>query len=129
MERRLLLAIVLTFIVLTAYQWLVPTIPPAPAGAPASAGTQPAQAPGAVPQPPAATAQPAAPVPTPVETIQADTTARSVTVDNGVVRAVFSNRGATLSAWQLTGYEGSGGQVVDLVPHDVPADQPRPFSL
>ena len=31
MERRLLLAIVLTFVVLTAYQWLVPMSQPAPA--------------------------------------------------------------------------------------------------
>ena len=37
MERRLLLAIVLTFIVLTAYQWLIPT-QPVPATQPAAAG-------------------------------------------------------------------------------------------
>jgi len=52
-----------------------------------------------------------------------------VTVDNGVVRAVFSNRGATLAAWELLRYAGPNGRPVDLVPHDVPADQPKPFSL
>ena len=132
MERRLLLAIVLTFIVLTVYQWLVPmqqapiTQQPAPAGTQAPA-VQPAPAPA-----PAQAATPAvvpsAPVAT-VETVKADTAERSVTVENGVVRAVFSNRGATLAAWELLRYAGPDGRPVDLVPHDVPADQPKPFSL
>ncbi len=52
-----------------------------------------------------------------------------MTVDNGVVRAVFSNRGATLAAWELLRYLGPDGKPVDLVPHDVPANQPKPFSL
>ena len=104
MERRLLLAIVLTFVVLTAYQWLVPTPQPAPAtqtAAPdatvpdsaAASGHYSAAAtsrPSTGPEPPAA-----------VETVQADTAERTMTVDNGVVRAVFSNRGATLMAWEL----------------------------
>ena len=73
----------------------------------------------------------AAPPPPPaaVETVRADTAERTVTVDNGVVRAVFSNRGATLAAWELLNYAGPNGRPVDLVPHDVPADQPKPFSL
>ena len=129
MERRLLLAIVLTFIVLTAYQWMVPTVPVAPAQAPVAGGSGPAPEPAGAPPPPAVAAQTPSQAPPPVETLQADTAERSITVDNGLVRAVFSNRGATLTAWQLAGYEGSGGQRVDLVPHDVPADQPRPFSL
>ena len=64
-----------------------------------------------------------------METVRADTAERTVTVDNGVVRAVFSNRGATLAAWELLRYAGADGRPVDLVPHDVPADQPKPFSL
>ena len=42
---------------------------------------------------------------------------------------MFSNRGATLAAWELLSYMGPDGKPVDLVPHDVPADQPKPFSL
>ena len=132
MERRLLLAIVLTFVVLTAYQWLVPM--PQPVPVPATQTTTPsAAAPTA--QSPTATATPTpAPVtppatPDPIETLQADTTERTITLDNGVVRAVFSNRGATLAAWELSNYTGAGGKPVDLVPHDVPANQPKPFSL
>jgi YidC/Oxa1 family membrane protein insertase len=130
MERRLLLAIVLTFVVLTAYQWLVPTPQPAPAtqtaapGAAAPAVQQPASTP--APTPPVVT--PLAPAET-VETVKADTTERTITVDNGVVRAAFSNRGATLAAWALSNYSGAGGTPVDLVPHDVPPGQPKPFSL
>jgi YidC/Oxa1 family membrane protein insertase len=127
MERRLLLAIVLTFVVLTVYQWLVPT-PQAPALVQPTAVPD---GPAAAGQPPAATPAPVAPPTpalTPIDTIQADTEERTIAVDNGLVRAVFSNRGATLSAWQLSGYLADG-KPVDLVPHDVPADQPKPFSL
>ena len=46
----------------------------------------------------------------PVETVQADTAERTITVDNGLVRAVFSNRGATLSAWELLELHGPGRQ-------------------
>jgi YidC/Oxa1 family membrane protein insertase len=130
MERRLLLAIVLTFVVLTAYQWLVPTpqvpVPQsAPAGTPAPIAQQPPPAAGA---PPPSAATPPAPVET-VEAVKGDTAERAVVVENGVVRAVFSNRGATLAAWELLAYAGPDGRPVDLVPHDVPADQPKPFSL
>ncbi len=135
MERRLLLAIVLTFVVLTAYQWLVPMSQPAPVTqTPATqtptpdAATPPAQSPAqsAAPPPPASTT-PEPPVA--VEAIQADPAERTITVDNGVVRAVFSNRGATLVAWELLTYLGPDGKPVDLVPHDVPPNQPKPFSL
>ncbi len=130
MERRLLLAIVLTFVVLTAYQWLVPSPSPAPAQPPAAAD---AKAPAAQPASPGAEQTPpgvTAPTPVPaVETVRADTAERSITVDNGAVRAVFSNRGATLVAWELANYRGPDGKPVDLVPHDLPPNQPKPFSL
>ena len=128
MERRLLLAIVLTFVVLTVYQWMVPVPPRPPAEQTAtSSPATPATTPAVKPQAPAATPVPAPAAP--VETLRADTTARTITVDNGLVHAVFSNRGATLSAWELAGYQAPDGRPVDLVPHDVPTDQPKPFSL
>jgi YidC/Oxa1 family membrane protein insertase len=129
MERRLLLAIVLTFVVLTAYQWLVPMQQaPMTQTAPPAATAQPPQASTASPAPaPPVVTTPAPPVQ--VDTVQADTAERTVTIENGVVRAVFSNRGATLTAWELLTYAGPDGRPVDLVPHDVPANQPKPFSL
>jgi YidC/Oxa1 family membrane protein insertase len=130
MERRLLLAIALTFIVLTAYQWLVPAPQPA-----APSSTPDATAPAAAPQ--SAGASSPAPAPTPAEPaplpavapVKADTAERTITVENGLVRAVFSNRGATLVAWELPTYSGPDGRPVDLVPQDVPPNQPKPFSL
>ena len=135
MERRLLLAILLTFVVLTAYQWMLPKPPPLPpqpsggTGAASSAAARPAQngaAPAATPQPP------------PVETLVADTAEKTVTVENGVVRAVFSNRGGTLVSWQLIAaypdqrglkYHDEAGRSVDLVPHNLPPEAPKPFAL
>ena len=134
MERRLLLAIVLTFVVLTAYQWLVPGVPPpGPAlSGPSSTSAPSAQAPNPTPDAPPVTTPSSPsepPVSAPIETIRGDAAERTVTVDNGLVRAVFSNRGATLSAWHLALYQGPDGKPVDLVPHDLPANQPKPFSL
>ena len=129
MERRLLLAIVLTFVVLTAYQWLMPSPPPAPTKPPATAD---AKAPAAQQASPGAEPAPAVTTPPPVpavETVRADTAERSITVDNGAVRAVFTNRGATLVSWELANYRGPDGKPVDLVPHDLPPNQPKPFSL
>src|SRR5688572_12401395 len=123
MERRLLLAIVLTFIVLTAYQWLVPMsqpVPPTQTAAPGPTPVAPTAQPetGATPTPTVTPTPPLAP-PAAVETVQADTAERTITVDNGVVRAVFSNRGATISAWELLDYMGPDGKPVDLIPHDI----------
>jgi YidC/Oxa1 family membrane protein insertase len=128
MERRLLLAIALTFFVLTAYQWLVPTPPATPAATPGAnvPAAQQSSTSATAAQAPAVTAPAAAP---PVETVKADAAERTIAVENGVVRAVFSNRGATLVAWELPNYQGPDGKPVDLVPHDIPANQPKPFSL
>jgi YidC/Oxa1 family membrane protein insertase len=126
MERRLLLAFALTLLVLTVYQWMLPRPPAAPAQDSAvPAGTT--NVSGAAS--PAPSTAPAAPPLPPVETVLADTTEKTVSVENGVVHAVFSNRGATLNNWQLTQYRDNAGRPLDLVPHDVPVDSPRPFSL
>jgi YidC/Oxa1 family membrane protein insertase len=129
MERRLLIAILLTFVVLTVYQWLLPVAPP-PAtkpttqGAPPAATTTPAAT--TSPSPPAAESPPPS---APVETVRADTSERTITVDNGLVRAVFSNQSATLRSWQLAHYHDAAGKPLDLVPQDLPASAPKPFSL
>jgi YidC/Oxa1 family membrane protein insertase len=120
MERRLLIAILLVFVVLTAYQWMLPA-PPPPA-APTPAQTQPQGA----PQTPVSEAPP---VLAPVETVLADNVERTVVIDNGLVRAEFSNRGATLTSWRLKQYHDAEGQPLDLVPHELPANQPKPLSL
>jgi YidC/Oxa1 family membrane protein insertase len=129
MERRLLIAILLTFLVLTGYQWLMPTTAPKPAAKPSSSpggAASSATSTGSGTQ--SATGAATATLPA-VETVIADTAERMIAIDNGVVHAVFTNRGGTLVSWQLTQYRNSTGKPVDLVPHDVPASEVRPFSL
>ena len=124
-QRRLLLAIFLTFLVLMGYQWLLPQ-PPTPQDATNPAASTPAPS-----QSAPAPAEVAAPPPAlpPVEALVADAAERTVTVENGLVRAAFSNRGATLTNWWLSQYQDNAGQPLDLVPQDVPATTPKPFSL
>ena len=132
MERRLLLAILLTFLVLTVYQWMLPKAPPTqtPATSPAattSSGTgAPSSSPTALATDQAASSAPALP---PVQTVVADTTEKTIVVENGVVRAAFSNRGANIASWQLVQYRDNAGNPLELVPRDLPADAARPFSL
>jgi YidC/Oxa1 family membrane protein insertase len=137
MEKRVLLAVTLSFLVLFAYQSLV--VPPAPEPQPAPAQTAPMDAtrPATVAEPPAAPgavpAQPAAPatpeVATATEVRVADATERQVEVHTPEVRGVFTNRGAELVRWELRQFLTEQGAPVDLVPANLPADAPRTFGL
>jgi len=130
MERRLLLAILLTFLVLTVYQWLLPKAPPGPPQSQTAASN--AGTPGTSADTPAAATpqqQPPAPQLPAVETVLSDAAEKTVTVENGVVRAVFSNRGAVLKSWQLSSYRDGSGQPLDLVPHGLPDSTAKPFAL
>src|SRR4030095_5909973 len=129
MERRVLLAVILSFIVLYAYQAIF--VPPAP--------RRPAPATAAPPSPAnqatVTSPVPVEPMPTPVvalpavATVTGETGERDIVVDTTTVRAVLTNRGARLKSWQLKQYLGDGGKPVDLVPTSIPADQPLPFSF
>jgi YidC/Oxa1 family membrane protein insertase len=133
MEKRVLLAVTLSFLVLFAYQSLV--VPPAPdteRTAPAPAAPLDAARPAGVAEPPdAATPVPAAPAPRaePAEARIADSAPREIVVSSAEVRAVFTNRGAELVSWQLNHFVNERGEPVDLVPADVPAESPRSFAL
>ncbi len=116
MERRVLLAISLSFLVLFLYQSLVPPpvepptqTAPQPAGAPSPAAS------GASPTTNPATLTPATPIPV-VAAVQADEREREFVVTTADVEAVFTNRGARLRHWRLRGYRSAAGTVLDLVP-------------
>lgn len=149
MQRRVLLAFLLSFLVLYAYQALfVPTPPPnrgapggpsavdavprpAPASEPfATGGAAPDTAPIAGLTPAAARAGPAeadAPEGPPVVAAEA---VESIVVESDALRAVFTNRGAALVSWQLPRYlDESSGEPVDLVPRDLPPQEPSPFNV
>ncbi len=116
MERRVLIAISLSFLVLFLYQSLVPPpVEPPTQTATQPAGAPPAAASGAAPSTNPATLTPATPVPV-VAAVQADEREREFVVTTADVEAVFTNRGARLRHWRLRGYRSAAGAVVDLVP-------------
>jgi YidC/Oxa1 family membrane protein insertase len=135
MEKRVFLAIFLSFIVLAVYQsYFAPPpiepVPPQPAATTTTApGTPPPAAAGGGPPPgePVETAPP--PAPPMAAPLVADTEARDIVVDTAAVRAVFSTRGGVLTSWKLKQYLHNG-EPLELVPHDVPdAEARRPFSI
>ena len=120
MERRVLVAVFLSFLVLYAYQaFLVPPPPPAQPQAPA-----PVPAPGAEP-----VAEPPSPAAPPAAVVFGDATEREIVVETSTVEATLSNRGGRILHWRLKNYRDSLGELMDLVPSDLPPDQPTPFSL
>jgi YidC/Oxa1 family membrane protein insertase len=138
MERRVLLAIFLAFLVLYVWQALFvkPVPKPGTAGnAPAATGspvagrstaspTPPAAAPGAALTPEAPLAVPAAPA---AKALVGETNERDVRVETRSVIAVFTNKGARLKSWRLKRYLDHQGQPQELVENTT--NQPLPFSL
>ena len=135
MERRVLFAIFLCFLVLYLWQALVVKPVPKPVAgtpttsAPAAGG---AQATGAPPSPatsggvkPTPEAAPAVPV-APAAPVVADPAERDVRLETDNVIAVFTNRGARLKSWKLKHYLNKQKQPQELVESDL---EPLPFSL
>jgi YidC/Oxa1 family membrane protein insertase len=128
MERRVLLAISLSFAVLFLYQALL--VPPAPVDPP-----PPSPAPESVPAAPVAGSAVSGPVPvapTPVvatETVHGDTEERVITVESSVVRATFTNRGGRVTSWVLKPYRNADGTPLDLVANVSMSDREIPFSI
>ncbi len=104
MEKRVLLAIFLSFLVLYIYQSYV-VKPSAPGARPKPAATSQAEAPTASTQPaappPVAQQAPSAP---PAATLVGEQAERDIVVETAAVRAVFTNRGAELKSWELKRY-------------------------
>ena len=135
MERRVLFAIFLCFLVLYFWQALVVKPVPKPAAGPnqttaagtaqgPGAATPPSSAPtGAIPTPEAPPAVPTAPAAAPVV---GDTAERDIRVETQNVIAEFTNRGGRLKSWKLKHYLDKEKQPQELVDNQV---QPLPFSL
>jgi YidC/Oxa1 family membrane protein insertase len=127
MERRVLLAISLSFLVLFAYQtYFAPK--PAPgnsSAAPAPPAVTPSSTGAAAAVPPVAD-----PVPPPATVDEGESAEREIVVETRSVRAVFTNRGARIKHWQLKHYLNDAGQALDLVPDAEAVNQALlPFSL
>jgi len=127
-ERRLLLAVALSLLVLTAYQLMFAPPPPAPPR-PAAGGAvaSPSAAAGVPPPPPAVppAASPAVP-PTPAPTV-ADAKERRVEVQGEDATLAFTNRGARLVSWRLERYRDARGRPEEMV-QTVPG-APRPLDI
>ncbi len=125
-QRRMLLAAVLSAAVMGAYIYLAPR-PDRPVPAPAPA----AEVPG-----PAAVADESDPVKAPAEeqtsaapeTLEASSE-RTVTVETDAYTVEFSNRGAVVKSWTLKDYKDAVGNPLDLV-HQAGAERHgRPFRI
>lgn len=128
MEKRVFLAIALSLLVLTGYQYFFPSTPPPVATvAPAAAPEAGASAPAATSVGSAAT--PAAPVAAPFVPTPVDPSAREIVVETDSIRAVFSTQGAVLKHWFLKKHFDNYRQPLDLIPVQVPAGFAKPFSL
>jgi len=133
MEKRLLLAFSLFFLLFYGYQVLVlrPAADRAKREAAATSAASPSNtAPGgaaAVEQQPAAPSP--APVSAPAAPLVAEQSERDIVVETRTVRAVFTNRGARLKSWKLKSYLDLQNRPQELVPTYLNAGEPRPFDL
>ena len=128
MERRVLLAVFLAFLVI--YVWQALFVKP-----------QPRQQPGAPPAAQTAStpvAQPAANIPSglvptaaapPSDSVLGEATEREIAVETPNIRATLTNRGGRLKSYRLKRYLDYQGQPVELTVPELAASQPLPFSL
>src|SRR6185295_2443555 len=133
MEKRVLLAVVLSFVVLTVFRAYLPApkrVTSAPVAASSASPAEPvaaaqtsASAPNGAAAPP-----PSAPAATSAATV-AESAEREIVVTTNLVRAVFSNRGGVLTHWTLLKYADHEGKPADLIPAGLPPTMARPFAL
>lgn len=130
MERRVLLAIVLAFLVLYVWQALFVKPAPKPATTTISTNSTTVPAPTTAVKPAPAVANTAAPPKstTPLATaLVAATAERDVTIETRDVIAVFTNRGARLKSWRLKQHLNSQKEPQELV--EQTGTHALPFSL
>ena len=131
MERRVFIAVLLSFAVLYGYQALfVPATKSTPPGSAASGDT--AGAPAAqsgTPASQATTAESSASQPAAAEAVVGENAPREIVVETRDAEIVLTNQGARVVHWRLKGYKDPKGAPVDLVPSDLPATEVTPFSL
>ncbi len=135
MERRVLVSIFLSFLVIYVWQaiFFKPVKKPAPStatGTTIGATTESPTAPLTVtssPSPsPERRPEPSPPIPT---AVVGEARERNIRVETEDVIAVFTNRGARLKSWRLKSYGDARKEPLELVAQSLQAEQPLPFSL
>jgi YidC/Oxa1 family membrane protein insertase len=126
-DRRLLLAIALSLLVLTGYQLLF--APPPPKAPPSPAASASAAAPVAAAPSPAGPPLAASPAPATARPVaqEADDRERRVEANGPHMMLAFSNRGARLISWTLPSFRNSNGEVEEMV--TTAPGAPRPLDL
>jgi YidC/Oxa1 family membrane protein insertase len=132
MEKRVIIAVILSFLVLYLYQAMFVPKPVQKPKAVQSELARGSAAPGAA-QPEGGTPAVAAEAVATGATaggaaVVTDTDVRDVPIDADTLHAVFSNRGAVLTRWQLKRYKDKAGKLVDLVPQSLPGAA-KPFEI
>jgi YidC/Oxa1 family membrane protein insertase len=137
MEKRLILAIVLSFLVLMGYQHFVvkpnkpnvapPVTPSATSTAPAVPGTAGAAQENRQAAP--AETKPAPAVPAPDLGAVAGQAETDVVVETSLYKAVWTNKGGVLKSWKLKNHKNSLKEDLDLVPAMAREIGRYPFSL
>ena len=121
MEKKLLLAAALSLAVLLLWEKLVPKPAPPPSKAiPTTAAAPPTKAPEAA----ASTPEPPRALPAPV----AATAETLTTLDDGLIRATFSNRGAAMTSLVLLRHTDEKKKPLELV-RALPPPAPKPLAL
>jgi YidC/Oxa1 family membrane protein insertase len=132
MERRVLVAIFLAFLVLYVWQALfVKPVPKSASGTAVATDVTAATSPINAAQPPAAAArstEPPKPSASSATALVATTSERDVRIETRDVIAVFTNRGARLKSWRLKHYPNQQRQPQELVEEQI-GTQSLPFSL
>jgi YidC/Oxa1 family membrane protein insertase len=125
MERRVLIAIFLSFIVLYGYQAFV--VKPVPKPVPGTPAAQTAKTSAAAEPAGSAARAVVAPAPS-AATLVGDSAERDIRIETRDVIAVFTNRGARLKSWRLKKYLDQERKPQELVENQL-ASQPLPFTL
>lgn len=133
MERRVLLAIFLCFLVLYAWQafFVKPVPKPAPGQSASSGAIIAPEAAAPTAAVPAGAVTPDAPQPTATDAAALITEAgeRDVRLETPQVVATFTNRGGRLKSWRLKNYHDANNAPLELVTTELAASHPLPFSL
>jgi YidC/Oxa1 family membrane protein insertase len=134
MERRVLIAVFLCFLVIYVWQALFvkPVPKPATEGATSSA-TSSAASPAASGSPAAATPLPSVQRNLPVSpgalALVSEGNERDIRIETDDIIATFTNRGARLRSWRLKKYRDQQKEPLELVATELSATHPLPFSL
>jgi len=132
MERRVLLAIFLSFLVLYIYQALVVKPVSKPPNTPATSATPTPEAdvsasPSTPPRIPLSEKPPAPPTPS-AQPLVADASERDIQIETRDIIAVFTNRGGRLKSWRLKHYFDQQHQPQEIIESTL-VSQPLPFTL